>query len=67
MHPDEAFDEFSREAVASASIAQVHKARLKRKPGEPAWKDGEGYVAIKIRKPSIPIQVEWSVGDPLRH
>ena len=61
MHPDEAFDLFEREPVASASIAQVHRARLKVKPGEPAWKDDEGWVAVKVRKPDVPKQIEWYV------
>lgn len=59
VHPDEAFDDFSREAIASASIAQVHRARLKRTAGQPAWKEDEGYVAVKVRKPTVPIQVDW--------
>ncbi|KAI5476275.1 hypothetical protein MNV49_007912 [Pseudohyphozyma bogoriensis] len=61
VHPDVAFDEFAREPIASASIAQVHKARLKRPAGQPEWKDGEGYVAVKVRKPAVSKQVEWSV------
>ncbi|SCV72202.1 BQ2448_4896 [Microbotryum intermedium] len=60
-HPDDAFDEFSRDPIASASIAQVHRARIKRKPGEQLWREGEGWVAVKIRKPSVPIQVEWDL------
>lgn len=58
VHPDVAFDDFSRVAIASASIAQVHRARLKVQPGEPQWKEGEGYVAVKVRKPSVPKQLE---------
>lgn len=59
IDPSEAFESFEHTPVASASIAQVHKARLRRKPGQPAWKDDEGWVAVKIRKPTVPIQVEW--------
>lgn len=61
VHPDEAFDEFAREPVASASIAQVHRARLKRKEGDAEWKDGEGWVAVKIRKPSVPLQIDFDL------
>lgn len=61
VHPLDAFETFERKPVASASIAQVHKARLKRPPGQAPWRDGEGWVAVKIRKPSVPIQVEWRV------
>lgn len=61
IHPDEAFDEFTREAVASASIAQVHKARLKLEPGQAPWKEGEGFVAVKIRKPSVPKQITYDL------
>ncbi|KAK4049505.1 hypothetical protein OIO90_005456 [Microbotryomycetes sp. JL221] len=59
--PEEAFDSFDYKAIASASIAQVHKARLKRKPGQTPWKDDEGWVAVKVRKPDIPIQLEWDL------
>ena len=54
---------FEREPVASASIAQVHRARLRRKEGDPEWKDDEGWVAVKVRKPNVPIQIEWSVAQ----
>ncbi|KAM0791476.1 hypothetical protein ACM66B_005929 [Microbotryomycetes sp. NB124-2] len=61
VSPDDAFESFDHEAIASASIAQVHKARLKQRQGEPAWKEDEGWVAVKIRKPDIPIQLEWDL------
>lgn len=41
--PDEIFEEFSEAVLASGSIAQVHKARLK---------SGE-WVAVKVRRPAI--------------
>lgn len=50
--PDGVFDEFEEQAVASASIAQVHRARLK---------SGE-QVAVKIQKPDVNKQVEWDLG-----
>jgi aarF domain-containing kinase len=51
-HPDELFDEFSRLPVASASIAQVHTAKIK----------GTGVkVAVKVQKPEIPNQMEWDL------
>jgi len=42
-HPDQLFDHFEREPVASASIAQVHFARLK---------DGK-EVAVKVLRPGM--------------
>lgn len=62
-HPDDAFDSFEREPLASASIAQVHKARLKADPNKP-WKEDEGWVAVKIRKEAVPKQMEWCVFPP---
>ncbi|KAI6152704.1 ABC1 family-domain-containing protein [Pisolithus thermaeus] len=50
--PDGVFAEFDEQAVASASIAQVHRARLK---------SGE-WVAVKIQKPDVSKQVEWDLG-----
>lgn len=47
--PEELFDEFDKTAIASASIAQVYKARLK----------GTGQkVAVKIQHANIPKQME---------
>ncbi|PVU88828.1 hypothetical protein BB559_005372 [Furculomyces boomerangus] len=48
---DDLFIDFSYEPVASASIAQVHKARLRSNPDQ--------YVAIKIQKPAIKKQMEF--------
>ena len=47
-HPSEIFAEFEMKPVASASIAQVHKARLR---------NGD-VVAVKIQKPAIQKQME---------
>jgi len=56
--PDGVFEIFEEDAVASASIAQVHKAKLKPLPGE---KEGE-WVAVKIQKPDVAKQMEWDLG-----
>ena len=63
-HPDDAFDSFERVPLASASIAQVHKARLKTPDPNTPWKDDEGWVAVKIRKEAVPKQMEWCVSPP---
>ncbi|KAJ1821549.1 hypothetical protein LPJ56_003223, partial [Coemansia sp. RSA 2599] len=47
------FDEFSPEAVASASVAQVHVARLKG--------DRSKVVAVKVQKPEIKLQIDWDL------
>lgn len=53
MSPDDIFAEFTHEPLASASIAQVHQARLKN------GVDGEGkLVAVKVQKPAIKKQME---------
>ncbi|EPS37438.1 hypothetical protein H072_8887 [Dactylellina haptotyla CBS 200.50] len=51
--PDDIFmpGSFETEAIASASIAQVHRARLK---------DGT-HVAVKIQKPQIATWIEWDL------
>ncbi|KAK9368853.1 ABC1 family-domain-containing protein [Lipomyces kononenkoae] len=50
--PDEVFRYIDHRAVASASVAQVHKAQLK---------TGE-WVAVKIQHPKIEKQVNWDLG-----
>ena len=51
--PDGLFAEFEETAVASASIAQVHRARLKGKDG-----NGGNWVAVKVQKPAVAKQME---------
>ncbi|KAI0267342.1 atypical/ABC1/ABC1-B protein kinase [Gloeopeniophorella convolvens] len=51
--PDGVFAEFEEAAVASASIAQVHRARLKGEDGKPG-----DWVAVKIQKPAVAKQME---------
>ncbi|KZT04793.1 ABC1-domain-containing protein [Laetiporus sulphureus 93-53] len=53
--PDGIFEIFEEQAAASASIAQVHRAKLK--PD-----DGGSWVAVKIQKPEVSKQVEWDLG-----
>jgi predicted unusual protein kinase regulating ubiquinone biosynthesis (AarF/ABC1/UbiB family) len=56
---EEVFERFDPEPVASASIAQVYRARLK--PG--ALPEGalEGEVAVKVVRPGVPELVEVDV------
>jgi len=56
---EEVFEEFDPDPVASASIAQVYRARLK--PG--ALPEGalEGEVAVKVVRPGVPELVEVDV------
>ncbi|GAA97842.1 uncharacterized protein L969DRAFT_52271 [Mixia osmundae IAM 14324] len=49
--PTDAFEHFDHEALASASIAQVHRARTK---------DGK-EVAVKVQKPAIRKQMEFDL------
>lgn len=53
--PDGIFEVFEEQAVASASIAQVHRAKLKSPDGDGAW------VAVKVQKPAVSKQVEWDL------
>lgn len=54
--PGGVFEYFDETAMASASIAQVHKAKLKPE-------DGGGWVAVKVQKPAITKQVELDLGS----
>lgn len=56
IDPKEIFEEFSPEAFASASIAQVHKAKLKPERGDP-----DRVVAVKVQKPAIQKQMDWDL------
>ncbi|KAL7277893.1 hypothetical protein ACG7TL_008842 [Trametes sanguinea] len=54
--PDGVFEVFEEQAAASASIAQVHRAKLKTDDGSEQW------VAVKVQKPDVSKQVEWDLG-----
>ena len=55
--PGGVFEVFNQEAMASASIAQVHKAKLWPRPGDTE----EKWVAVKIQKPAVAKQMEWDL------
>ena len=55
--PGGVFEVFEEKAVASASIAQVHKAKLWSMEGEE-----ERWVAVKVQKPDVGKQMEWDLG-----
>ncbi|KAI9505879.1 hypothetical protein GGI25_001283 [Coemansia spiralis] len=50
---DDLFVDFSTDAVASASVAQVHTARLRSDPTQ--------QVAVKVQKPEIKLQIGWDL------
>lgn len=58
--PHEIFEQFDEVPIASASIAQVHRARLriKGKDGQP---DEVKEVAVKVQKPAITKQLFWDL------
>ncbi|KAK2465037.1 hypothetical protein APHAL10511_003113 [Amanita phalloides] len=55
--PGGMFEVFEEDAVASASIAQVHRAKLWPQPGDTE----EKWVAVKVQKPSVAKQMEWDL------
>ncbi|KAH6904851.1 ABC1 family-domain-containing protein [Coprinopsis sp. MPI-PUGE-AT-0042] len=61
--PGGVFELFDEQAVASASIAQVHKAKTwpTLGPNGEVLQEGE-WVAVKIQKPSVAKQIEWDLG-----
>lgn len=56
LEPSDMFAYFSPEAMASASIAQVHRATLKTEHGNP-----DQVVAVKVQKPAIAKQMGWDL------
>lgn len=56
IDPMDIFETFSHEALASASIAQVHRATLKPEAGNP-----DVVVAVKVQKPAIAKQMDWDL------
>lgn len=56
IEPSMIFEEFSPEPLASASIAQVHKAKLRPERGNP-----DREVAVKVQKPAIRKQMDWDL------
>ncbi|KAF8509996.1 ABC1 family-domain-containing protein [Hysterangium stoloniferum] len=52
------FEEFDENAVASASIAQVHRAKLKKRSDD----EPDQWVAVKVQKPAVSKQVDWDLG-----
>ncbi|KAG6841653.1 hypothetical protein C0991_008638 [Blastosporella zonata] len=58
--PGGVFEIFEEQAVASASIAQVHRAKLWPQPGD--TEEEEKWVAVKVQKPDVATQMEWDLG-----
>ena len=58
LAPEDIFTTFAPEPLASASIAQVHKATLK--GGVEGMEEGQ-VVAVKVQKPAIEKQMEWDL------
>lgn len=58
--PKEVFAEFNQVPVAAASVAQVHKARLKPAKGSPEGMLGE-EVAVKVQRPNIRKYAKWDL------
>ncbi|KAF9466710.1 atypical/ABC1/ABC1-B protein kinase [Collybia nuda] len=56
--PGGVFEIFEQDAIASASIAQVHKAKLWPIDGD----DRERWVAVKVQKPDVATQMMWDLG-----
>lgn len=56
--PGGVFAYFDPQAVASASIAQVHRALLHPRPGDTE----EHWVAVKVQKPAVRTQMAWDLG-----
>lgn len=58
--PEEVFAEFDKTPVAAASVAQVHKARLKPPPNSPPGTLGP-EVAVKVQRPNIRKYAKWDL------
>ncbi|WVN91171.1 uncharacterized protein L203_106426 [Cryptococcus depauperatus CBS 7841] len=58
IQPRDIFKSFSEQPLASASIAQVHKAVLKPEIGDVG---PDKVVAVKVQKPAIEKQMEWDL------
>lgn len=58
--PKEVFAEFNEVPVAAASVAQVHKARLKPAPDAPPGTLGP-EVAVKVQRPNIRKYAKWDL------
>ncbi|KAH9481461.1 ABC1 family protein lscO [Psilocybe cubensis] len=61
--PGGVFEIFEEKAVASASIAQVHKAKLwPRVLPDGTLEKEERWVAVKVQKPDVAKQMVWDLG-----